>query len=41
MSPPPLERTLGHDEAVAGRVRLQPADVEVHLLGQAEAMPRI
>ena len=38
MSPPPVERTLGRDEAVAGRMRLQPADVEVHLFGQAEAM---
>ena len=28
----------GRDEAVAGRVRLQAADVEVHLLGQAEAL---
>ena len=34
-----LERPLGHDEAVAGRVRLQAADVEIHLLGQAEALP--
>ena len=33
-----LERPLGDDEAVAGRVRLQPADVQVHLLGQAEAV---
>ena len=33
-----VERPLGHDEAVAGRVRLQPADVQVHLLGQAEAL---
>ena len=33
-----VERTLGGDEPVAGRVRLQPADVEVHLLGQAEAL---
>ena len=28
----------GVDEAVAGRVRLQPADVQIHLLGQAEAV---
>ena len=28
----------GHDEAVAAGVRLEPADVEVHLLGQAEAL---
>ena len=28
----------GVDEPVAGRVRLQPADVEIHLLGQAEAL---
>ena len=34
-----FERPLGRDEAVAGRVRLQPADVEIHLLGQAEALP--
>ena len=34
-----LERPFGHDEAVAGRMRLQTADVEVHLLGQAEALP--
>ena len=34
-----VERTLGRDEPVAGRMRLQPADVEVHLLGQAEALP--
>ena len=29
---------LGHDEAEAGRVGLQPADDEVHLLRQAEAV---
>ena len=34
-----IERPLGHDEAVAGRMRLQAADVEVHLFGQAEALP--
>ena len=34
-----LERTLGGDEPVAGRMRLQPADVQVHLFGQAEALP--
>ena len=40
MSPPPrFERTLGRDESVAGRVRLQAADVQVHLLGQTEAVP--
>src|SRR5215831_13354333 len=33
-----FEWTLGCDEPVPGRVRLQPSDVEVHLLGQAEAM---
>ena len=33
-----VERPLGRDEAVAGRVRLQPADVQVHLFGQAEAL---
>ena len=31
-----VELTLGGDEAVAGRMRLQPADIQVHLLGQAE-----
>ena len=34
-----LERALGRDESVAGRMRLQAADVEIHLLGQAEAVP--
>ena len=34
-----LERPLRRDEAVAGRVGLQPADDEVHLFGQAEALP--
>ena len=34
-----LERTLRRDEAVAGRVGLQAADVEVHLFGQAESIP--
>ena len=34
-----VERPFGRDEAVAGRVRLQPADIEVHLLGQPEAVP--
>ena len=34
-----FERALRRDEAVAGRMRLQPADVEVHLFGQAEAVP--
>ena len=29
---------LRHDEAVAARMRLQAADVEIHLLGQAEAL---
>ena len=39
MSPPPESSgRSGADEAVAGRVRLQPADVEVHLFGQAEAL---
>ena len=33
-----LERPFGDDEAIAGRMRLQPADVEVHLLGQPESM---
>ena len=33
-----VELTLGRDEAVAGRMRLQPADVEVHLLGQSESL---
>ena len=34
-----FERTLGRDEAVARRMGLKAADVEIHLLGQAEAMP--
>src|SRR5439155_11359068 len=34
-----IERALGGDEAVSGRMRLQPADVEIHLLGQAETVP--
>src|SRR5262249_6231580 len=34
-----FEGTLGGDEAVTGGMRLQPADVQVHLLGQAEPMP--
>ena len=38
MSPPHVERPLGRDEAVAGRMRLQAADVEVHLFGQAETV---
>ena len=29
---------LGHDEAEAGRIGREPADDEVHLLGQAEAV---
>jgi hypothetical protein len=33
-----VERTLGRDEAVAGRMGLQPADIEVHLFRQAEPM---
>ena len=33
-----VERTLGNDEAIAGRVRLQPADIQVHLFRQAEAL---
>ena len=31
-----FERTFGRDEAVAGLVRLQPADVEIHFFRQAE-----
>src|SRR5262249_30813295 len=34
-----VERTLRGDESVARWVRLQPAHVEVHLLGQAESLP--
>ena len=34
-----FERPFGRDEAVAGRMRLQPADVQIHLFRQAEAMP--
>src|SRR3989442_1461535 len=34
-----LERALGRDEPVAGRMRLQPTDIEVHFLRQAEAVP--
>ena len=34
-----FERALGRDEPIAGRMRLQPADVEVHFLRQAEAVP--
>src|SRR5581483_12357675 len=33
-----VERPLGGDEPVARRMRLQPADVEIHLLGQSEAV---
>ena len=33
-----LERPVRRHEAVAGRMRLEPADVEVHLLGQAEPL---
>jgi hypothetical protein len=33
-----FERTFGRHEAVAGRVRLEAADVEVHLLGQTETI---
>ncbi len=33
-----VERTLGNHEAVPRRMRLQPAGVKVHLLGQAEPM---
>ena len=33
-----VERPLGCDEAVAGLMRLQAADVEIHLLGQPEPM---
>ena len=33
-----VERPLGDDEAVAAGMRLQPADVQVHLFGQAEAL---
>ena len=35
---PPSRVGVGDDEAVAGRVRLQPADDEVHPVGQAEAV---
>ena len=31
-----FERRVGHDESEAGRVRLQPADVKIQLLRQAE-----
>ncbi len=34
-----VERPLRGDEAVARRMRLQPADIEVHFFGQAEALP--
>ena len=34
-------RPLGHDEAVPAGLVVQPADDEVHLVGQAEALPRI
>ncbi len=33
-----LERTLGCDEPVAGRMRLQSADVQIQFFGQAEAV---
>ena len=33
-----LDRPLRRDESVAGRVRLQPTDVEVHLFGKSEAV---
>ena len=33
-----VKRPLGRDEAIAAGVRLQTADVQIHLLGQAEAM---
>ena len=33
-----VKRTLGDDEAVAAGMRLQTADVQVHLLGQTEAV---
>ena len=34
-----FERTLGRHESIAGRMRLQAADVQIHLLGQTEAVP--
>jgi hypothetical protein len=34
-----FERPLENDEAVARRMGLEPADVEVHLLGEPEAVP--
>src|SRR5262249_11842356 len=33
-----FESALGGHESVAGRMRLQPPDVQVHFLGQPEAM---
>ncbi len=33
-----FERTFGNDEPVAGLVRLQPADVEIHFFREAEPM---
>ena len=38
MSPRASTRPFRRDEAVARRMRLEPADVQVHLLGQSEAM---
>ena len=35
---PPLDAPFGHDKAVAAGMRLQAADEEVHLLGQAKAL---
>ena len=34
-----LDVTLGNDEAIAGGMRLQTSDVEVHLLGQTVTLP--
>ena len=38
MSPPLIERALRLHEAVPGSMGLQPADVQIHLLRQAEAL---
>src|SRR4029078_2196170 len=34
-----LDRARGRDEPVAGRMRLQPSNEQIHLLGQSEAVP--
>ena len=33
-----VERPFGRDESIAGWMRLQPADIQIHLFGQTESM---